>query len=397
MMKRIFRKRTLHQLMHLCVISISFILSLLIRIFYRKEIWLIGERYDEARDNGMHLFKYIRLNHPEKKVYYVISDDSPDRPNVATYGQVIKYRSLKHYFYYCLCKKHVSTHLTGTAPDDKVTPLFIKKLTRSRKFVSLQHGVTKDYMPLLTKDQAGLDLLVCSAYPEYVFVKEKFGYKDDEVRYLGMCRFDGLYNAKTRNQILLMPTFRMWFWGHEKNHIEKKRQEIFLESHYYKTYQAFINNESLIDLLEKSQATLVFYPHYEIQGFIHLFSTPSDRIIIADKSSYDVQALLKSSKLLVTDYSSVFFDFSYMRKPLIFYQFDYEEYRRHHYSEGYFSYQNHGFGPVLTKESQVIPMLASMIEKDYKMEEVYLKRVDEFFKLSDQNNTERNYEAIEKL
>ena len=30
-----------------------------------RNIWLISEKYPEARDNGYHLFKYIRNNHPD--------------------------------------------------------------------------------------------------------------------------------------------------------------------------------------------------------------------------------------------------------------------------------------------------------------------------------------------
>ena len=43
---------------------------------------------------------------------------------------------------------------------------------------------------------------------------------------------------------------------------------------------------------------------------------------------------------MITDYSSVFFDFSYMRKPVIFYQFDEKKFRKAQYAEGYFSYKN---------------------------------------------------------
>ena len=69
----------------------------------------------------------------------------------------------------------------------------------------------------------------------------------------------------------------------------------------------------------------------------------SDRIIIADMK-YDVQQLLKESLLLITDYSSVFFDMMYMNKPVNFYQFDEKQYRKSHYKEGYLNYQN--VGPV---------------------------------------------------
>lgn len=44
----------------------------------KKDIWLICEKKTEARDNGYHLYKYIRENSPEISIYYIISRDSND-------------------------------------------------------------------------------------------------------------------------------------------------------------------------------------------------------------------------------------------------------------------------------------------------------------------------------
>ena len=55
------------------------------------------------------------------------------------------------------------------------------------------------------------------------------------------------------------------------------------------------------------------------------------------------KTLLKAS-LLVTDYSSIFFDFAYLRKPVIYAHFDYEEYRMNYYPKGYFNYEKDRFG-----------------------------------------------------
>jgi len=64
------------------------------------------------------------------------------------------------------------------------------------------------------------------------------------------------------------------------------------------------------------------------------------------KESCDYQELIKESSLLITDYSSIFFDFAYLKKPVIYTHFDYNEYRENHVPEGYFNYKNDGFGPI---------------------------------------------------
>ena len=61
----------------------------------------------------------------------------------------------------------------------------------------------------------------------------------------------------------------------------------------------------------------------------------NDQFVIKDKCNY--QELILESSLLITDYSSIFFDFGYLKKPIIYTQFDYHEYRLEHFSEGYFN------------------------------------------------------------
>lgn len=48
----------------------------------KKDVWIIGERTYKAQDTGYHFFKYMRENHPEKEVYYVIEEKSVEAKNV---------------------------------------------------------------------------------------------------------------------------------------------------------------------------------------------------------------------------------------------------------------------------------------------------------------------------
>ena len=38
-----------------------------------KDVWLVQEDDNEARDNGYWMFKYILETHPEQKCFYVIN------------------------------------------------------------------------------------------------------------------------------------------------------------------------------------------------------------------------------------------------------------------------------------------------------------------------------------
>ena len=47
-------------------------------------------------------------------------------------------------------------------------------------------------------NNVNLDLFVCSAKPEYEYVKSLYGYKDNVVQMLGLCRYDALYKMNSR-------------------------------------------------------------------------------------------------------------------------------------------------------------------------------------------------------
>ena len=120
-------------------------------------------------------------------------------------------------------------------------------------------------------------------------------------------------------------------------------------------------------------------------------------ITIASWPEYDVQELLKESAFLVTDFSSVAMDFAYMKKPLIYYQFDNEKFRQSHHGIGYFDFKKEGFGPVCVTPEEVIERLEHSYEKGFENDMTYLKRHKEYFDLWDDNNCERNYQAISKM
>ena len=102
----------------------------------------------------------------------------------------------------------------------------------------------------------------------------------------------------------------------------------------------------------------------------------------------DYQNLLLKSSLLITDYSNLFFDFAYLKKPIIYVQFDYEEYKKK-YPKDYFNYKNNGFGPVCYNYGCTVNKIISKLKDDCFLEKQYLKRIQEFFKFNDGKNCER--------
>ena len=86
------------------------------------------------------------------------------------------------------------------------------------------------------------------------------------------------------------------------------------------------------------------------------------------------------------------------KKPVVYTQFDRESFFEGYlYSEGYFSYEEDGFGPIEYNYEDTVQRIISYIETGCKMEDKYQARVTSFFKYVDTNNCERVYKAITKI
>ena len=132
-------------------------------------------------------------------------------------------------------------------------------------------------------------------------------------------------------------------------------------------------------------------------AFEALFQSSANCITVLPWQEADISSLIREAGILITDYSSVYMDFAYMKKPLVYYQFDYETYRAGHLPTGYFDYERDGFGPVCSTEQELLARLEPLLTGG-EMPPEYRQRVERFYTLNDDKNCERTYLAIrEKL
>ena len=354
-----------------------------------NDLWLISERGKEARDNAYYFFKWLKQNHPEINAKYIISKDSRDLSKLEKWSNdIVYYNTLNHYIKIWKAKYLISTHIMGYTPDSVFFTRYDRKFNifRSKKKIFLQHGITWFIIEPLFKKYINLDLFICGSQKEYEVVESKYGYPKGVVQYTGFCRFDNLHDASAKKQILVMPTWRMYI---DRNNFE--------QSEYFAVYKDLLCSVQLSNMLEKHGYNLVFYPHYEFQSKIHLFKElkVSPLISIADMN-YDVQQLLKESEILITDFSSVFFDMMYMSKSILFYQFDQEKHSSSHYKNSLQTsyYDLNKIGPVVTTQHELLTTLESLLENPVDESKKYQDYISEVFTLKDTNNNKRVFEAI---
>lgn len=379
---------------------LTFIPGKIMKLFNR-DIWVVSELKENARDNGYWMFKYIRENYPNKKVYYPIKKKSSDYKKVKVLGNVVEFGSMKHFLLFWAASKYLGTTKEHGFPDERTCQFFHLRGLSGFKYIFLNHGVARGYSGIVDGNITRYDLVIAMSESEKETMIKMCNRKPENVVATGFCRHDNLGDDMLdKRLILFMPTWRNWLdFRHEtdKATIEDIKNN-YLQSEYYKRCNEMVTSKEVVRLLEENDLKLVMYLHGYAQGYSEYFKPASDRIQVAKKEDFFVQDLLKQATYLITDYSSVIFDFAYMKKPCCYYQYDKEEFSKNQYSESeYYTYEDHGFGPIFTELSQILEHIKAAMDKDFKMEEKYLNRVENYFPSFDNKHSERIYEIIDKL
>ena len=251
------------------------------------------------------------------------------------------------------------------------------------KFIWLQHGITQaDISDAANRYVKHIDYIITATKAEYdEFSQKKYCYDEGQILLTGFSRYD-LLQDNSKNIITIAPTWRRIYNGISL--------ENFVKTEYYSNYTSIISDKKLLDNLSKNNIKLKLVLHPEMIDFIDEFKKyENNNIIVVRPEDANYSNIFSESKLLITDYSSVFFDFAYLKKPLIFFQFDEEQYHATHYKKGYFDFKKHSFGDAYIKYEDVVEKINYFINNGFEMEEKYQKRVDKTFKYNDQDNSKR--------
>lgn len=342
-------------------------------------VWLIGERYNTAQDNGIALFRWLRKN-TNIDAYYVIEEDAEDYQTLEDKEHILRFGSKEHFEIASHAKVLLGTHdLENLLPYKPAKGFFNYEDTIK---VFLQHGVLG--RKPVEYDRKNYELpfnlfIVSSDAEKYDVVMNKMGYNEEDVAVTGLARFDDLPKENNSKDILLMPTWRDWIHTDEQ----------FLKSRYYNYYNNLINNKRLQKILEEYDINLNFYPHYRAQDFFARdINEENSRIHFIRLGSKTVQQLLIDHALLITDYSSVSFDFTLMNKPVIYYHFDVNRF----FKRGILRPVEETFlGKIAQNEIDIVDMIEEIVENNFKNFDVDL---DKIIKYQDHHNCQRIYQAV---
>jgi len=331
----------------------------------------------------------VRNKHPEQKIAFVIDKKSKDYKKMANLGKVIQFGGFSHWFWYLVASKNIGTSLNSKPNFLLCYNIETRFGLRKKNRVLLQDRID-EYEEFLNYKNNNLFRLAVSSFQEQYNLNSNFGYPKEAVCLTGLCRFDQLVKNKSNNKIVVVPSWRNWF----ENLDEMKKFEgtnNLAQTQYFNSWQNFLNNEKLNLLLEKHNKELVFCVHKNMKNCSTQFKSNFERIKIKNVIEFDSHEFCDASMLL-TDYSKICEDFAFMKKPIIFYQFDEFKVLKHKGFKGNLNYKNNIVSDWCDNEKDLLNLLENLLKANIKNEKVDFN--DEYFAYRDNLNCERNYQMI---
>ena len=101
------------------------------------------------------------------------------------------------------------------------------------------------------------------------------------------------------------------------------------------------------------------------------------------RDGIDYQEEFQKNALLITDFSSVAFDFAYLKKPVIYAQFDRDTFFQGQvYDKGYFDYERDAFGPVCYDYEATVHTIIRYVENGCRLDRMAVQNI---FNIIDSN------------
>ena len=296
-------------------------------------VWLIGENLgSSANNNSFYFWKRAVAKKDDIDTYFVMEKNPNTQAVYNTLSQeekkfVVWKNSIKHFeIYYSADMFFVSLSYKDILPD-KILGKNLNFLI-TKPLIYLQHG-TLGIKAIGYKGDAYNNNMFRFVYYNKS-IKETFKvrnqFRDYQLyygiyppRYMELVKRHQEY-SKTKAEgksILWFPTWREYFGKNYKT-------EILLVQ-----MKKVVGNELLAEYLERTSSTFTVCLHqfFDESKIAYLKQNiKTDRIKFVHAKNVDVLHELARNDVLITDYSSVGFDFTTLNKPVILYQPDLETY-----------------------------------------------------------------------
>ncbi len=252
------------------------------------------------------------------------------------------------------------------------------------------HAVSQDHKKLFYSQSKEWDYLVSANRFSTDVFERAFCFPREKIIETGYPRNDILYSEhagriaeevkrelgipKGKRVILYAPTWR------DNQFYEKAKYKFTLVLDLERMRREFGND-----------SVLLLRTHYYIADRLELSGL--DDFVYNGSGYGDVSRLYLVSDICITDYSSVFFDFANLKRPLLFFAYDLEDYKEE-IRGMYLDMEKELPGPVVQTNDELIDALRHLDEVTEQYRERYERFYDKFCHIDDGNAAERVVQAV---
>ena len=381
-----------------------------------KNIAVFVDSGHKADDNAEHLYHSWCIQNKLKlpfDCFYLLEKNSPHWNRLFRKGfQLVDINSLKAINLIKNASYIFSSYLPGHLNQWVKGHNF-----KFQNFIFLQHGIVTSNLskPFNASYSQVHKMVLTTNFEKTEFLDEKYNYifHESDLIYSGLPRLDNLTELARKNsakksrskikKILVCPTWRSKF--NTLNLELKKHLDEFMVSSYLENWIGFLNSNIIQKELDKNSIEVTFCPHINFYSLLeeynlveNIMGTIDKRIRILNPSKVSYQDLFVENDILITDYSSLHFDFAFLEKSVIYFQFDKNEFYgvTHAYQKGIFDFEKDGFGPVIQSKNDLQIVLKNYLSRGERLFKKYKERKNNIFLHLDDDSSSIIYKEITK-
>ncbi len=218
---------------------------------------------------------------------------------------------------------------------------------------------------------------------------DSFGVKEDKVFVYGLPRTDLFFDERMKEE-----RRRVFFQQHPE--LEGKKLVLYaptLRDQELKQPRLALDTEKLVKELPKDYVVMLRLHPFVMEMYQRneQYKQAIRENVISMSGYPDINTLLLVADYLITDYSSVIFEYCLLKKPMLFYAYDLEEFSDH--GRGFYrSYQEFVPGPITETTEEIIELLK---KDDFNLEAIN-SFIENNYQYLDGKSTERLYLHIFK-
>lgn len=354
----------------------------LVGLFPARSRLIVFESYlgKQYSCNPRAIYEYLKEHHPEFDMYWSI-DPRFSENFEGNDLQVVPRFTVQWLFLMARAKYWVTnSRMPIWIPKPKHTVYLqtwhgtpLKRLAADIEEVYMPGTNTEQYKANFLKESRNWDYLISpNSYSTEVF-RRAFRF-NKEIIESGYPRNDFLYTANNEKTIERLK---------KRYHLPEDKKIILYaptwrDDQYYEKGKYKFEIQMDLDLLKEKLSDrycIILRLHYLIAENLDLKGYED---FVFDFSNHeDIRELYVISDLLITDYSSVFFDYANVKRPMIFFVYDIEDYRNR-LRGFYFDLEKYAPGPLVKTTEQIVEEIERLEKNGFKLPENFLDFYERF-------------------